>query len=559
MKNQIKNYGNIIALFLMFSSLISYAQVGIGTSDPDDNSSLDLRGGSTNNKGFVLPLALSTEPFNPSNPKGTLLYNETDSLIYYLINPNSTPQIINALSPWFYNPAGPADITTVKNVKLNADNIKLGLGLENDLQLWHDGTDNYIRGLKGQLKIEATTAASVAVKGVVIKPDGATELYHNNVLRLVTTAAGVTVTSNVTGNLTGNVTGNVTGSSGSCTGNAATASAVAYSGLTGTVPTWNQNTSGNAATATSATTAATVTGAAQTAITSVGTLTSLKVSGNVGIGTPSPAISGFPAYPLHVYGSASFSWAGNSTPYLSETKFYLREALYTWVPNSSTSIGIKAESGILCDYLYLTSDERTKDIIGISNSKEDLSTLLSVEVTDYKKKDKIQYGEKRTKKLIAQQVKSVFPEAVSFQTDVVPDIYKLASIKDGYIALETDLEKGDRVKLIFEEDEQIVEVVKTNKNGFFIDNEKEGKVFVYGIEVDDFHVVDYDAISMLNVSATQELHKIITSQQKIIQNLKNQLSSQATKLEETKINQLDFEARLKSLETEDSITSSNKE
>lgn len=33
-------------------------------------------------------------------------------------------------------------------------------------------------------------------------------------------------------------------------GNAATASAVAYSGLTGTVPTWNQSTSGNAATAT---------------------------------------------------------------------------------------------------------------------------------------------------------------------------------------------------------------------------------------------------------------------------------------------------------------------
>jgi hypothetical protein len=42
MKNQIKNYGNIIALFLMLSSLISYAQVGIGTSPPNENSSLDL-------------------------------------------------------------------------------------------------------------------------------------------------------------------------------------------------------------------------------------------------------------------------------------------------------------------------------------------------------------------------------------------------------------------------------------------------------------------------------------------------------------------------------------
>jgi hypothetical protein len=40
---------------------------------------------------------------------------------------------------------------------------------------------------------------------------------------------------------------NTTGSSGSCTGNAATATNVAYSGLTGTVPTWNQNTTGTAA------------------------------------------------------------------------------------------------------------------------------------------------------------------------------------------------------------------------------------------------------------------------------------------------------------------------
>ena len=48
---------------------------------------------------------------------------------------------------------------------------------------------------------------------------------------------------------------NINGSSTSCSGNAATATNVAYSGLTGTVPTWNQNTTGNAATATTATTA----------------------------------------------------------------------------------------------------------------------------------------------------------------------------------------------------------------------------------------------------------------------------------------------------------------
>jgi hypothetical protein len=43
------------------------------------------------------------------------------------------------------------------------------------------------------------------------------------------------------------------------TGNAATATNVAYSGLTGTVPIWNQNTTGNAATATNATNASNAT------------------------------------------------------------------------------------------------------------------------------------------------------------------------------------------------------------------------------------------------------------------------------------------------------------
>ena len=70
---------------------------------------------------------------------------------------------------------------------------------------------------------------------------------------------------------------------GALTGNASTATNVAYTGLTGTVPTWNQNTTG---------TAATVTGAAQTAITSVGTLSSLAVTNGVTAATFTGALTG---------------------------------------------------------------------------------------------------------------------------------------------------------------------------------------------------------------------------------------------------------------------------
>jgi len=101
---------------------------------------------------------------------------------------------------------------------------------------------------------------------------------------------GMLTATGLTGPLTGNVTGDASGSSGSTTGNAATATALAtgrtiggvsFDGtaninLPGVNAAGNQNTSG---------TAATVTGAAQTAITSVGTLSALDVTGALTAGS----------------------------------------------------------------------------------------------------------------------------------------------------------------------------------------------------------------------------------------------------------------------------------
>lgn len=83
------------------------------------------------------------------------------------------------------------------------------------------------------------------------------------------TMTGALTATGFTGPLTGNaatatnvaysgLTGTVPTWNQSTTGNAATATNVAYSGLTGTVPTWNQDTTGNAATATTAATATNV-------------------------------------------------------------------------------------------------------------------------------------------------------------------------------------------------------------------------------------------------------------------------------------------------------------
>jgi len=111
--------------------------------------------------------------------------------------------------------------------------------------------------------------------------------------------------------------------------------------------------------------------------------------------------------------------------------------------------------------------------------------------------------------VIAQQVEEFYPQAVSKTTNRIPDIYQLADCKEGWINLETDLEAGDRVQLIFDNKEELATVISVNEKAFQVDLIESGSVFVYGREVDDFRTVDYEAISMLNVSATQELLKRI--------------------------------------------------
>jgi len=125
-------------------------------------------------------------------------------------------------------------------------------------------------------------------------------------------------------------------------------------------------------------------------------------------------------------------------------------------------------------------------------------------------------------------VEKVFPQAVNQMTDVVPDIYKKAQIMDGWVALATDLKPGERVRLITEKGHRAVhEVLEVADGKFRTDLVTDaGQVFVYGREVDDFRTVDYDAISMLNVSATQELaRKLEVSDAKF-----TKLSAELTKL-----------------------------
>ena len=223
-------------------------------------------------------------------------------------------------------------------------------------------------------------------------------------------------------------------------------------------------------------------------------------SGALGIGTANPAVA------LDVVGSIQ---TGSSGP---SSYFFPGNGL-TVGSNTSWFASIRASSGIIAGGGYMAaSDERAKNIQGRSDAARDLDTLTGIEITDYTYKDTIEKGGRSHKKVIAQAVESVYPQAVSMSTDAVPDIYQRTTHSDGWVNLATDLKVGDRVRLIGEKEQGIHDVLEIRDGAFRTAFVPAGeKVFVYGREVKDFRCVDYEAISMLNVSATQELARKVTN------------------------------------------------
>ena len=91
------------------------------------------------------------------------------------------------------------------NVDL-VDNQKIRFGTGNDLEIFHNGSNSfldnntgnlYFRGSNGQMLFRPNNSEDA----LVLKPNGAVELYHNNSLKFETTSTGVSITGshNVSG------------------------------------------------------------------------------------------------------------------------------------------------------------------------------------------------------------------------------------------------------------------------------------------------------------------------------------------------------------------------
>lgn len=260
---------------------------------------------------------------------------------------------------------------------------------------------------------------------------------------------------------------------------------------------------------------------------------SANFSGNVGIGTANPQA------PLHVDGTTSASFSGNNNggAWMAEGSGAGSDEIGYAQDAGSTPVSIYANGSIVADgegvFVAATvnwSDKRIKNIEGVSDAKQDLATVDSIEITDYRRID----GGKREKKVIAQQLRKVFPQAVSLREGVIPSIYEhIQKFEFDETNQMLTIETPEPHHLVV--DDQIDYYTETGKiskqpviavlseNTFHVKADaKPQELFVFGKWVSDVHVVDYDAVSMLNVSATQELHRIIKAQEKRIADLEAQ-------------------------------------
>ena len=259
-------------------------------------------------------------------------------------------------------------------------------------------------------------------------------------------------------------------------------------------------------------------------------------------------VSGFARYT----GTDNDDWGG-----MSRTRYYA---------GGTSNYGSYAETyiSIWCEYEmyatgYLTSsDERLKTNIVDVPDDIALKQIRDIGCKYYNYKDPLQSSKKMIG-FIAQNVKNVYPEAVTQTLDYIPNILKKITNLSWTETIKTNNEGIEETVFIMttndfsmngsnykfyvsdtqEEKEKSLCIVKNNDNTFTFEK-KWNYVYCYGYEVDDSLSIEYDKIFVLHHSAIQEIDKQQLVDKQKIETLETKISTLEieNQQQQTKISEL---------------------
>jgi hypothetical protein len=214
---------------------------------------------------------------------------------------------------------------------------------------------------------------------------------------------------------------------------------------------------------------------------------------------------------------------------------------FTACSSCNSTVGLEVASGIVASWVGANSDRRIKKNIEDIDDGDALKLLRKIPVRYYNYKDVARKGTEKVAGFIAQEVKEVFPMAVSTSPydKPIPNILKKItnevweeitdSSENKWLLKKFDLIDSDGVILPADisggksyhfnmqdelDDKGDEESILSDSSGNFIFAKKWKYLFLFGICVNDFHVVDKNKIFAINFSASQEIDRI--QQQHII-------------------------------------------
>jgi hypothetical protein len=260
----------------------------------------------------------------------------------------------------------------------------------------------------------------------------------------------------------------------------------------------------------------------------------LNSSGYVGIGTTSPYC------PLHVKGYGGY--ISNATSQVNNSsggKWTYMHGDFTTQTGHTTNMGTSSvqrnKTGIFSEWNIVTwaysiavfgnltsSDSRIKNNIQDINDSTALNILRQLKPKTYGYKDVVSRGSDEVIGFIAQEVKELIPLAVEIDTQFLPNIYCLSALgAEGVVEFDTNkMIIGDnvtgRISLRDKNDgEQILEVgdytvistgiqVSKDISEYVGDN---NEIFIYGQEVNDFHLLKKESVFTIATAALQEVDR----------------------------------------------------